>query len=139
MVEPPTSKRRDPADAPRFVRALRGAVVVRKDTREEISKQVELLLSEAFDGNRIASQDLISVIFTATSDIRSSFPATEARNRFDLGDVPLLCARELEVDGSTKGVIRVLIHFYTDLSRGDVRHAYPGAAAKLRPDLSNQG
>ena len=115
---------------------MRGAVVVREDTPTEISKQVALLLRQAFEVNRISPEDLISLIFTATSDLRSSFPAAEARRNFDLGDVPLLCARELEVEGSVKGVIRVLIHFYTDLSRGEVRHVYPGAAAELRPDLS---
>lgn len=118
---------------------MRGAVVVREDTPEEICKQVEVLLRQAFEVNRISPEDLISLIFTATSDLRSSFPAAEARKSFDLGDVPLLCARELEVEGSMKGVIRVLIHFYTDLSREDVRHVYPGAAAQLRPDLSGRG
>ena len=109
---------------------------MREDTPTEISKQVELLLRQAFEVNRISPEDLISLIFTATSDLRSSIPAAEARKNFDLGDVPLLCARELEVEGSVQGVIRVLIHFYTDLSREDVRHVYPGAAAELRPDLS---
>ena len=122
---------------PLFVRALRGAVNLTEDTPDEISRQVERLLREAIDRNGISQEDLISVIFTATSDIRSAFPATQARKILGLGDVPLLCAKELEVEGSQPSVIRVLIHFYTDLSRAEVRHIYLGAAAKLRPDLAD--
>ncbi len=120
---------------PRLVRALRGAVTVGQDTPEEISKQVELLLREAFDLNDIASGDLISVFFTATSDLTSAFPATQARLALDICDVPLLCSRELDVEGSMSQVIRVLIHFYTNLERSEIRHVYLGEAASLRPDL----
>ena len=45
--------------------------------------------------NGVDHDDLISMLFTATDDVVSTFPATAART-FGLGDVPLICARELD-------------------------------------------
>lgn len=119
----------------RLLRALRGAVAITEDTPEEVASQVEALLREAFARNGVATEDLVSVLFTATDDIRSVFPAQAARERLELADVPLLCARELNVEGALPGVIRTLIHFYTDKERHEVQHVYLGSATSLRPDL----
>ena len=120
---------------PRLLRALRGAVAITEDTPEEVASQVEVLLREAFARNGIAIEDIVSILFTATDDIHSAFPAQAARERLDLGDVPLLCARELNVEGALPGVIRTLIHFYTERERHEVQHVYLGSATVLRPDL----
>ncbi len=119
----------------RLLRALRGAVAITEDTPEEVASQVEALLREAFARNGVATEDLVSIIFTATDDIHSVFPAQAARERLQLADVPLLCARELNVEGALPGVIRTLIHFYTDKERHEVQHVYLGSATSLRPDL----
>ena len=79
--------------------------------------------------------DFISVIFTATSDLVSEFPAYAAR-RLGFGDVPLLCARELEIDGSMPRVVRMLAHVETDLPRAEITHVYLHGAALLRTDLT---
>ena len=50
--------------------------------------------------NAITHDDLVSIIFTATDDITAEFPATAAR-ALGLGDVPLLCARELAIAHGT--------------------------------------
>jgi prephenate dehydrogenase len=76
------------------MRGLRGATTVDADTREQIHERVVALLGEMFERNAIHHDDVISVIFTATDDLHSCFPA-EAARAFGLGDVPLLCAREL--------------------------------------------
>lgn len=120
---------------PRLLRALRGAVAITEDTPEEVASQVEALLREAFARNGVANEDLVSILFTATDDIHSMFPAQAARERLGLADVPLLCARELNVEGALPGVIRTLIHFYSDLERHEVQHVYLGSATALRPDL----
>ena len=39
-----------------------------------------------------------------------TFPATGGARRSGLGDVPLICARELDIDGGTPRCIRVLMH-----------------------------
>ena len=123
------------APVPRLLRALRGAVAIPEDTPEAVASQVETLLREAFARNGVATEDLVSIFFTATEDIRSAFPAQAARERLGLADVPLLCSRELNVEGALPGVIRMLAHFYTDRERREVQHVYLGSATVLRPDL----
>ncbi len=79
--------------------------------------------------------DFISIIFTATSDLNSEFPAYAAR-RLGFGDVPLICARELEIEGSMPRVVRMMAHIETDLPRADITHVYLHGAAALRRDLT---
>jgi chorismate mutase len=116
------------------VRALRGATTVDDDTAEQVHERVIALLDAMFDRNGLLKDDLISVIFTATDDIHSVFPAAAAR-KFGLGDVPLLCARELDVVGGTPRCIRVLMHLSTDQARSDLHHVYLEGARSLRDDL----
>ena len=74
------------------------------------------------------------MLFTATDDIHSVFPATAARE-FGLGDVPLICARELDIEGGTPLCIRVMIHLSTDKAPGELHHVYLEGARGLRDDL----
>ncbi|MDQ4089164.1 MAG: chorismate mutase [Actinomycetota bacterium] len=116
------------------VRALRGATTVDADTPEQINKRVGELVNEMLARNEVDKDDLISVIFTATDDITSMFPAAAARG-VGLGDVPLLCARELAIAGGTPRCIRVLMHLTTERSRSELRHVYLAGAEGLRDDL----
>jgi chorismate mutase len=116
------------------VRALRGATTVDADTTEQICERVGALVKEMLARNDVDKDDLISVIFTATDDITSMFPAAAAR-AVGLGDVPLLCARELAVVGGTPLCIRVLMHLTTERSRSQLRHVYLAGAEGLRDDL----
>ena len=75
------------------------------------------------------------MIFTATSDLHSEFPAYAAR-QLGFGEVPLICARELEIEGSMPRVVRMLAHVETDLPRADITHVYLHGAAALRRDLT---
>ena len=117
------------------VRAVRGATQLEKDVREHMLERVAELVTDVMHSNGLVVDDFISVIFTATSDIVSEFPAYAAR-RLGFGDVPLLCARELEIDGSMPRVVRMLAHVETDLPRADITHVYLHGAANLRRDLS---
>lgn len=116
------------------VRALRGATTVDVDTPEQIHERVGALVERMLAVNEIDKDDLISVVFTATDDVTSMFPAAAAR-AVGLGDVPLLCARELAIDGGTPRCIRVLMHLTTDRSRAELRHIYQAGAEGLRDDL----
>lgn len=116
------------------VRALRGATTIDADTREQVFERVVALLEEMFARNDLHKDDVISVILTATKDIHSVFPAAAAR-KFGLGDVPLLCARELDIEDGTPLCIRVLMHIHTDKPRDQLRHVYLEGAAGLRDDL----
>ena len=119
---------------PPAVRALRGATTVDADTREQVHERVVALLGQLCERNGVHHDDLISIVFTATEDITSVFPA-EAARAFGLGDVPLLCARELAVENGTPRCIRVLVHLTTDRSRSELRHVYLEGARGLRDDL----
>jgi chorismate mutase len=119
---------------PSAVRALSGATTVDVDTPEEIASATVELLEAMFERNGVDHDDLISLWFTATEDLVSTFPATAAR-AIGLGDVPLLCAREIPVPGSMPRCIRVLAHLTTDRARSELRHVYLRQAVSLRDDL----
>lgn len=95
--------------------AVRGAVTVDSDTREQVIERTQSLLKELYARNRIDVPDIVSMVFTATDDIHSEFPAAAAR-LMGVDGVPLLCARELDVKSSLTMplCIRVLVHFYGD-------------------------
>ena len=116
------------------VRALRGATTVDEDTREQITDRVVELLGEMMERNGVHHDDLISVWFTATPDIHAMFPA-EAARKIGWGDVPLLCAQELDIEGALPQVIRVLAHLTTERSRSELHHVYLHGTRALRDDL----
>lgn len=116
------------------LRALRGATTIAIDEVEHLTERMIELFEELFDRNGIDHDDLVSIIFTATDDIRSTFPATAAR-KFGLGDVPLICARELDIEGATPLCVRVMIHLETDRERHALHHVYQHGARNLRDDL----
>jgi chorismate mutase len=93
------------------------------------------MVTDVMGANDLSVDDFISVIFTATSDLRSEFPAYAAR-QLGFGDVPLICARELEIEGSMPRVVRMMAHVETGLDRGEVTHVYLHGAAHLRRDLT---
>jgi len=121
-------------DVPVALRALRGATTVDEDTRTQVAERVQALVAEMLSRNGVTHDDIISIIFTATADIVSMFPASAARAA-GLGDVPLLCAQELSVVGSTPRCIRILVHISTERSRSELRHVYLEGAEALRDDL----
>ena len=112
------------------VRAIRGATQLEEDVRDHMLERVAEMVTDVMEAN-----DLVSVIFTATSDLVSEFPAYAAR-RLGFGEIPLLCARELEIDGSMPRCVRMMAHVETDLPRADITHVYLHGAAALRSDLT---
>ncbi len=117
------------------VRAVRGATALTADDRDEMLEAVSELLSELLERNRLRLDDLISVVFTVTPDLRSEFPALAAR-KLGMGDVPLLCAQEIDVFGALPRVVRVMAHVETELDRADIRHVYLRGTEVLRKDLA---
>jgi chorismate mutase len=117
------------------VRAIRGATQLEEDVRDHMLERVAEMVTGVMEANDLEVDDFISVIFTATSDLVSEFPAYAAR-RLGFGEVPLLCARELEIDGSMPRCVRMMAHVETDLPRADITHVYLHGAAALRSDLT---
>lgn len=116
------------------VRAARGAIVVIRDDADVVLDATERLLATVLQRNAVEQDDLISVLFTVTDDLRSTFPA-EAARRMGLGRVPLMCGREIPVEGSMPSVIRLLAHFHSERTLDEVAHVYLDGAESLRDDL----
>lgn len=116
------------------VRAVRGATQVDADVRDLILEAVAEMVTAVLERNGLTTDDLISVVFTATPDLRSEFPAYAARAA-GVTDVPLLCSVEIDVPGAMRRVLRMLAHVETDTPRSQIRHVYLRGAAALRTDL----
>lgn len=117
-------------------RGLRGATTTETNTKEEIEKVTVELLSNLMIFNNIDKDDISSVIFTLTKDLNADFPAKYARIHLGWSDVPMICAKEIDVDYSLKMCIRVLITLNTTLEKHELKHVYLGRARELRPDLT---
>ena len=117
------------------VRAVRGATQLDVDDREHMLERVAEMVTQVMDANGWVVDDFISIIFTATTDLVSEFPAYAAR-MLGFTDVPLICTRELEIEGSMPRVVRMMAHVETDLPRADITHVYLHGAAALRRDLA---
>lgn len=118
-----------------MIRAIRGAIQLDSDDREHLLKSTAELISKTLHANNIDNSDLVSIIFTATPDITSEFPALAARE-LGLGDVPLMCAVEMNVAGAMPRVIRIMIHANSNKARGEIQHVYLRGATALRLDLA---
>ena len=116
------------------IRAVRGAIQIDEDERSQVLDATTELIHEVLGRNGLTQEDLVSIVFTATPDLVSEFPAYAAR-QLGFVDVPLMCATEISVAGAMPRVIRLLAHVETDLPRADVKHVYLRGAAALRRDL----
>lgn len=116
------------------MRGVRGATTVVNNTKKEILQATTELLQAVVARNNIQVEDIVSILFTVTSDLNAEFPARAAR---EMGwtFVPVICAREIEVPGSLPRCIRILMHINTDRSQNEIVHVYLNEAVRLRTDL----
>jgi chorismate mutase len=117
------------------VKAIRGAVQVDANDRAAILEATTELVTEVMTRNGLVTDDVISVVFTATPDLTAEFPALAAR-KIGFQDVPLLCAAEIGVPGALPRVVRLLMHVETTLPRPALQHVYLRGAAVLRLDIA---
>ncbi len=118
-----------------FFRGVRGATTVPENSRDEILKATRELLALMIRRNGIDAQDVASAIFTTTTDLNAEFPALAARQLGWL-NVGLLCTHELDVPGSLRRCIRILVHWNTNKTAEEIVHVYIRDAVNLRPDRS---
>ena len=117
------------------IRGIRGATTVIADEPDLILQATRELLEEILAENQgMQPEDVASALFTVTDDLASTFPAQGAR-QMGWGLVPMLCAREIPVPESLPRVIRVLVHWNTDMPQNEIIHVYLREAVRLRPDL----
>ena len=115
-------------------RGLRGAITVDENETTAILEATHELLTEIIARNEIKEfDDIVSAIFTVSPDLNACFPA-EAARALGMGDVPLLCAKEIEVPGAMPSCIRILLHVETQRTPKEMQHVYLRNAKNLRPD-----
>jgi chorismate mutase len=117
------------------VRAIRGATQLDVDEREHLLERSAELVTAVLEANELSPDDLISILFTVTPDLRSEFPAVAGR-QIGLVDVPLICAREIDVPHALPRVVRLMVHTESPRSRDKIQHVYLHGAVSLRPDLA---
>ena len=120
------------------VRGIRGAVNIASNTKEEILTKSKELLEAILAANRVKPADIAAAIFTLSPDLNADFPAYAAR-QLGWTDVPLMCARELDVPGAMEKVIRVLLLVNSKTPPSKIKHQYLGDTPRLRPDLATKG
>jgi len=120
------------------IQAVRGATSIEQDEASHLQDRVAELLRTVLARNELTNADLISILFTATPDVHSDFPAHAAR-LIGLTDVPLMCSQELDVDGAPPLIIRLMAHIATERPREQISHVYLHRATVLRKDLDHPG
>jgi len=110
-------------------------VQIEADERGAILEGTAELVTQIMARNELSTDDVISVLFTATPDLTAEFPALAAR-KIGFHDVPLICATEIAVPGAMPRVVRLMAHVQTDLPRSAIQHVYLRGAAALRLDIA---
>ena len=117
------------------VRAIRGAVQVDANESAAILEGTSELVTEVMSRNQLTPADVISVVFSATTDLNAEFPALAAR-KLGFQDVPLLCCSEIAVPNAMPRVVRLMMHVETEAPRSAMQHVYLRGAAALRLDIA---
>ncbi|WP_069649521.1 chorismate mutase [Caloranaerobacter ferrireducens] len=115
--------------------AIRGAITVNNNTKEDIIKFTKKLLKEIIKQNNIDKSNVISILFSATKDLNKAYPAIAARE-LGFNNCGLMCFQEMDVEGSLNKCIRVLLFLKSNLDQTCIKHIYLEKASKLRPDLN---
>lgn len=113
---------------------IRGATTIAEDTKEEIQKAVKELLEQIESLNGIKRDEILSIVFSSTSDIHSFYPAKAAREA-GFETCSLFSAMEPDIDGSLKLCIRVMLFVERNLAPKPV---YLHGAKTLRKDIAQK-
>ncbi|MGI6706856.1 MAG: chorismate mutase [Clostridia bacterium] len=119
------------------ISAVRGAITVESNTRENILQATRELLIGMIKRNELEISDVISVIFTCTKDLTAVYPAVAARE-LGMKYTALFCCQEMDVDGSLPMCIRVLMHVSSNKDQMRMQHIYLREAKTLRMDLVHE-
>lgn len=92
-----------------ITKGIRGAITVGENSPEAIGSATIKLLQEMVRKNNIDVEQISHVFFSATNDLDADYPAKYARINLKWKDVPMMCLNEMEVKGSLRKCIRVLI------------------------------
>ncbi|WP_282140651.1 chorismate mutase [Cytobacillus oceanisediminis] len=118
-----------------MIRGVRGAVTVDKNSESEILEATEMLIRQMIQENKINFKDVASVFISVTEELTAAFPAKAMRSIEGWTYVPVMCMREIPVEGSLRNCIRVMMHVNIDVPQENICHIYLREAIQLRPDL----
>ena len=110
---------------------IRGATTISLDNPDEIRAAVAELLNQIESRNSLKRDEILSMVFSSTSDIHSFYPAKAAREA-GFVSCSLFSAQEPEIDGGLALCIRVMIFVEKNITP---RHVYLRGARVLRKDL----
>jgi len=117
------------------LRAIRGAITVEENTKNNIKKASKELIKKIINENKLNEKDIISITFTATDDLDKLYPA-EAIREIGFKYTPLMCCQEMKVKDSISKCIRVMLYTNKEIKLEKVAHIYLKKASKLRKDLT---
>jgi chorismate mutase len=115
------------------LQGIRGATTVESNEAQQILEATDELLRKLHEANGLTADDIVSALFTMTSDLNAAFPA-RAAEVYGWNIVAILHSTEIPVPGSLPRCIRLLVHAYTNRTREEIRHVYLRGATVLRPD-----
>ncbi|NLW22476.1 MAG: chorismate mutase [Tissierellia bacterium] len=115
--------------------SIRGAITVESNDKDSIIDATKELLLEMEKVNNINKDNVVSIIFSATKDLNTEYPAKAAR-LLGYTQCGLMCFNEMEVIGSIDKCIRIMILYQGNVEQKDVKHVYLKDAKTLRPDLN---
>jgi chorismate mutase len=116
--------------------AIRGATTITEDTIENVREAAIELIAEILKENEINMKDLISIIFSCTNDIKSTYPGKHIREHFNLNKIAIMHFNEMEVNNSLNKCIRVMLLVNID-KNNNIKYIYLRNAKNLRQDLIN--
>lgn len=111
---------------------IRGATTIARDDKEEIQKSVKELLEQIETRNNLKKDEIVSIVFSSTTDIHSYYPAKAAREA-GFYSCSLFSAQEPEIDGGLPFCIRAMLFVEKNVSPS---HVYLRGAKVLRKDIA---
>lgn len=111
--------------------ALRGAVTVKSDTVEDIKEATVALMKAILKENQLDEKEIISILFSVTKDLHSTYPGKHLREELNFTQVAMLHFQEMDVINGLPKCIRVLVNCQGNF---EPKHQYLRDAKKLRPD-----
>ena len=112
---------------------IRGATTASGNTVKEIEEVVVELINELISRNNLLETNLLSITFTATTDLDACFPASIARKCNGLDSVAFLDCQQMHVSNDIDFCIRIMAQVLLPPNYA-IKHPYVRGAAKLRTD-----
>ena len=109
---------------------------IAEDDKNLIIEKVGYLIKKILHENKIEEDQIISLFFSITADLKTVNPAAALRSGGGFGKTPLFCAQEPDSDGAMPRVVRVLMTCEFTENMKELSPVYIDGAEKLRPDLS---